>query len=251
MSYALSVYHLAWSNYTEVFRGLNFEPDDFVDTDPDDGVGDLTSAYAGHTYTGTSYLGAGDVTGKGIEFESSIILTDELRAGIAAAWTDITYDDGACNRTASTYGVAFDETIQLGSETLGCNSIAGKEIATQPKFAAALSLDYKKQLDNGMEWFTRWSTQYTGSQYLTAMNLAQMDAYTISDVRTGLGTDVWKAEFYITNLFDEDAPQGIQTHFDGEANLGVAGPPDGRTNLVYTERRGTSFGLRLSYNFGG
>jgi hypothetical protein len=250
MTYALSFYHLDWTNYTERFDGLNYAPSDFVDLD-NNGTGDVGTAYEGQRYSGNSYLGAGDVTGQGIEFESSIILTDELRAGVAAAWTDITYDDGACNLFASLLGVDFDESIQLGDETLGCNSIAGKEVATQPKFAASFSLDYKKQLDNGMEWFTRWSTQYTGSQYLSSMNLAKLDAFSVSDIRTGLGTDAWNVEFYVTNLFDEDSPQGMQYHWDGEADLGVPGPPFNRANLVYTERRGTSFGLRFGYNFGG
>ena len=250
VSYALNAYHLNWDNYTEIFRGLNFSPADYVDGNRD-GVGDAGTPYDGMDFSASTYLGAGNVTGSGLEFESSAILTDNLRAGLSASYINISYDAGACTLLAANYGVPLDETITIGNSTIGCNSVAGQEIGTQPKLAAAFSLDYRLPLDNGMEWFTRWSTRYTGAQYASVMNLARMDAFSVSDVRTGLTGENWRAEAYITNVFDEDAPQGLQIFFDGEPAIGAPpGPPTWRQNLVYTERRGTAVGLRMSYSFG-
>lgn len=249
-TYALNVFNLAWENYTEIQRGLNFAPADYVDLDRN-GVGDPGTPYDGMDFGASTFLGLGDVSGSGLEFESSIILTDNLRAGVAASFIDMTYDDGTCSFLPSNYGVPTDTTAVIGDSTIACHEIGGQEIGTQPKVQAALSLDYSKPLENGMEWFTRWSTQYTGSQYASLMNLAKLGAFSVSDLRTGIRADNWRAEAYVTNIFGEDAPQGLQLFFDGEADLLNPGPPTGRTNLVYTERRGTAFGLRLSYDFGG
>ena len=272
MTYAFNVYQLDWENYTQAFN-LNFEPDatapngafidgnldlngngsigdptnadDIADGEIDDGIGDPGTAYAGLEFApGRSFLGAGDVTGRGIELETSFIATDNLRFGFAASYIDITYDTGACSTVPLDYGVQANAQIGIG---LPCVDISGNQIGTQPKVAAAFSADYNLPLENGMEWFTRWSTQYTSSQYISEMNLAQLDAYSVSDIRTGVSADSWRAELYITNLFDEDAPQGPQIFNDGA----IPGPPPVIQNVFYTARRGTAMGLRFSYNFGG
>lgn len=246
----MNAYHLNWDNYTEIFRGLNFSPADYVDANRD-GAGDAGTPYEGMDFSASSYLGAGNVTGSGLEFETSVIVTDNLRAGFAASYINISYDAGACTLLASNYGVPQDETITIGDSTIGCNSVAGQEIGTQPKLAASFSLDYRQPLDNGMEWFTRWSTRYTGAQYASVMNLASLDAFSVTDIRTGLSGDKWRAEAYVNNLFDSDAPQGLQIFFDGEPAIGAPpGPPTWKQNLVYTERRGRTVGLRVSYSFG-
>lgn len=250
VSYAVNAYSLNWDNYTEIFRGLSFAPSDWVDANRD-GAGDAGTPYAGMDFSASTYLGAGDVTGSGLEFEASAIVTDNFRASAAASYINISYDEGACTLLASNYGVPVDETIAIGDSTIGCNSVAGREIGTQPKLAAVFSLDYRLPLESGREWFTRWSTRYTGAQYASVMNLARLDAFSVSDIRTGLSGDNWRAEAYVNNVFDSDAPQGIQIFFDGEAAIGAPpGPPTWRQNLVYTERRGRAAGLRFSYSFG-
>lgn len=241
MTYAVNAYMLDWSNYTQAFN-LNFEPDDFIDLD-DDGVGDAGTAYDGMDFgPGRSFLDAGNVSGKGLELEGSYFLTDSLTLGLAASYIDITYDDGACSTIPLDYGVVADATTSTG---LDCVSVAGNELATQPKFSGSVSLDYRQTVANDMEWFTRWSTQFNSSQYVTEMNLAKLDAYSISDIRTGLSKDNWRAELYVTNLFDDDTPQGPQAHFDGR----IVGPPPFAANIAYTARRGQSLGMRLTYDF--
>jgi iron complex outermembrane recepter protein len=243
LTYAVNAYMLGWENYTQPFN-LNFEPDDFVDLD-DDGVGDAGSIYEGMDFgPGRSFLGAGDVTGKGLEFEGNYFATDNLSVNFAASYIDITYDDGACSTSPLNYGVEADTTTAIG---LPCVDIGGNEIGTQPKFAGSFGLNYTQPLDNGMEWFARWNTRFSSSQYVSEMNLAKLNAYSVSDLRVGLNTDIWRAELYATNIFDDDTPQGPQVFFDGR----IAGPPPFAQNISYTARRGTALGLRLSYSFGG
>ena len=187
MTYALNAYALDWKNYTQAFN-LNFEPTDFVDID-DDNIGDVGTIYDGLRFgPGRSFLGAGDVTGTGLEFEGSYIATDNLRIGLAASYIDITYDEGACSTIPLDYGVPANATTSIG---LPCVDISGNELGTQPKLSGAVSLDYNYPLDGGKELFARWSTRFQSSQYVSEMNLAELGAYSISDFRTGISTDNW------------------------------------------------------------
>lgn len=247
--YAVDVYKLNWDNYTQPFN-LNFAPGDFVDLD-NDGVGDPGTTYAGLDFgPGRSFLGAGNVSGQGVEFEGTFAATDDFRIGIAASYTDITYDDGACSTLPADFGVPPNATTSIG---LPCVSISGHELGTQPKVSATINFEYDRPLSNGMDWFLRWNTRYNSSQYVSAMNLAQLDGYSISDFRTGLGHDKWRAELYVTNLFDDDTPQGPFYFFDGRilTPAGTPAPPPFAQNVNYTTRRGRTFGARFSYRFGG
>ncbi len=247
-TYAANVYMLDWENYTQPFN-LNFEPADFVDAD-DDNIGDVGTIYEGMQFSvGRSFLGAGDVSGQGIELEGTYLLTDNLKLGLVASYIDITYDDNACSTSPLDQAVPPNATTAIG---LPCVSVAGNEIGTQPKFTGAINLQYVKELSNGMEWFTRWNTRWNSSQYVSEMNLAKLDAFSISDLRMGLSRDSWRAELYATNLFDEDSPQGPSYFFDGRITdpAGVPAPPPFARSIFYTVRRGTQYGLRLSYRFG-
>lgn len=260
-TYAVNIYSLDWENYTQPFN-LNFEPDDFIDID-NDGIGDPGTPYEGMDFgPGRSFLGAGDVTGAGLELEGTYLVTDDFRIGLVASYIDITYDNGACSTLPMNFGVPPDETTSSG---LDCVEIGGKELGTQPKLSGSLNLEYNHEMSNGLNWFARWNTRYTSSQYVSSMNLAEVSAYSITDLRVGLGGDAWRGELYVTNLFDEDAVQGPNYFFDARIlHNGVQipdpenpggffsppAPPPFAHNVNYTERRGQAFGARFSYYFG-
>ncbi len=248
-TYAVNVYKLDWKNFTQPFN-LNFAPGDFVDLN-NDGVGDAGTPYAGLDFSpGRSFLGAGDVTGQGMEFEGSFAATDQFRIRVAASYIDISYASGACSTLPMDFGVPPNAATAIG---LPCVSVAGHELGTQPKFSGSVDFEYNKAVSNGLEWFARWSTRYNSSQYVSEMNLAKLDAYSISDFRIGLSRDKWRAELYATNLFDDDTPQGPLYFFDGRilTPAGTPAPPPFAENVNYTTRRGRTVGARFSYHFGG
>lgn len=243
-NYAVNAYVLDWQNYTNPF-GVNFEPADFVDVD-DDNLGDAGTIYEGLRFSipGRNFLGAGDVDGKGVEFEGRYAISDNLRVNLVASYIDITYADNACSTELTNYGVPANTSNSVG---LPCVSIGGQELGTQPDLSGVISLDYNTDLGNGIRFDARWSTRFTSSQYVSVVNLAELEGYSISGVRAGLSRDNWRVTAYIDNLFGEDAPQGPQFFFDGR----IPGPPPFATNLAYTARRDTAFGVVLSYDFGG
>lgn len=242
--YALNAYWLDWENYTQPFI-VNNEPDDFIDED-DDGIGDEGTKYEGMRFAvpGRNFIGSGDVEGKGVELETYYAVTENFGIGLVGAYIDIKYADNACATGALDYGVPADTINNAG---LSCVSTAGAQLATQPELSGSISFNYHDQLSNGMEWSARWNTRYTGSQYVTEMNLAEMGSFSISSLRLGLSRDAWRVTAYVDNIFGEDAPQGPRIFFDGR----IPGPPPFARNLVYTARRDTAYGLMFSYYFGG
>jgi hypothetical protein len=237
----VNAYLLKWEGYTQPFN-LNFEPADFVDANPDDGIGDTGTKYDNLSFSfNRAFLQSGDVTGYGAEFEANYFATDNFSIGIAASYIDITYDDGACStQISANYGVRPNATTATG---FPCVLIAGNTTATQPEFAGALSLNYNLPMANNMEWFTRWNTNFNSSQYATEMNLEKLGGFSISGLRTGLQRGGWRAEAYVDNIFDDDTPQGLSVNVDGR----IPGAAPGAQNVVYTVRRGINYGMRLSY----
>jgi len=137
------------------------------------------------------------------------------------------------------------------SNGLDCVTVTGNEISTQPKLSGSLTLQYTHDLSNGMEWLTRWNTRYVSSQYVSEMNLAELGAYAISDLRTGLASGDGRAELYVTNLFDEDTPQDSQYFFDGRIldPGGRPAQPPFAQNISYTDRRAQAYGVRFHRAF--
>ena len=247
-TYALNLFALDWAGYVQPFN-LNFEPGDFIDND-NDNLGDPGTKYAGLDFgPGRSFLEAGDVTGFGLELEGSYLVTDDLIFGLAVSMIDITYDDGACSTIPLNFGVPANETTAAG---LACVSVAGNEIRTQPRMAGSFNLQYARPLANGMEWFARWNTIFRSSQFASEMNLAELAGFSVSDLRTGLRRGDWRAEFYVSNVFDDDTPQGIFYFFDGRilTPTGAPAPPPFAQMVNYTSRRSQAFGLRFSYRLG-
>ena len=115
-----------------------------------------------------------------------------------------------------------------------------------------VTLQYARPLANGMEWFARWNTIFRSSQFASEMNLAELAGFSVSDLRTGLQRGNWRAEFYNSNVFDGDTPQGIFYFFDGRilTPAGTPAPPPFAQMVNYTSRREQALGLRFSYRLG-
>lgn len=265
LRYAANIYKLDWEGYTQPLF-INYEPVDFIDLDGD-GLGDTGTTYDGLQFNvGGAIASSGDVAGQGIELEGEYLLTDNFSVQLSAAYMSTEYANGACTVTAADYGVAPDARPDGVPDTvaLSCYDVEGKEIPTQPKLITALNLVYSKELDNGMEFFTRWNTNYSSKQWHDEMNLAYLPSFSTSGIRVGLRTDTWSAELYGTNIFDEDSLLGIGSPGDnrlrvvsdstvstdggGVQTAALLGRAFAHT-VSYTVRRGASFGLKASYKF--
>jgi iron complex outermembrane receptor protein len=246
--YAANAYMLDWQGYTQPLF-VSFEPTDFAAADvDDDDIGDTGTIYEGMKFNVGEVIGSsGDVKGKGLEFEGNYLVTDKFEIGLTAAYMDTKYASGACTLTALIYGVEANAVPDASTnDTPTCVDVDGKDIPTQPKFIGALNLSYNQPLNNGWEWYTRWSSSYSSKQWHDEMNLAYLRPFSVTNLRTGLRSDNWGIELYGTNIFDEDSVIGIGSPADNR--LGNF-DQDSRRTVSYTIRRGPAFGLRASYTY--
>ena len=101
------------------------------------------------------------------------------------------------------------------------------------------------------------------SRFLEQYNIAELQAYSLTNFRIGLLADNWDVQFYINNVFDEDAvlnagpTVGIP---NAQFVLGVATPPDVTAviagpnlpqDLYANLPNPRLFGVRVNARFGG
>jgi outer membrane receptor protein involved in Fe transport len=105
-------------------------------------------------------------------------------------------------------------------------SRTGNELERAPDLAASVLINYTAPLlATDLDWYVQWRTQYEGEQYANAENNVELDSRSITDLRLGLQADHWDAQFYVTNLFDDDTiPSAGQTAPDlpnSEFRIGI------------------------------
>ena len=112
----------------------------------------------------------------------------------------------------------------------------GDELAFAPKFQGNLRARYEWFLDSGMGVHVMPHVSYssTAQSDVITINNSEMDSWILVGLTVGLSTDVWSAELYVDNLFDEQAELSRSFVFD-------------RERVTYA--RPQTIGLRFSYDF--
>lgn len=132
------------------------------------------------------------------------------------------------------------------ADITGCQSlfgaIEGKRIPRAPVSRVFVDLDYRAPLGSGdWEFFVGGNMTHTSTSYAQVHNLAETGAATVVDARAGVQNDRYRIQFYVKNLFDEDAVSQILRYADGNNDL--------RRNFVAGLRPGRRFGVILSAGF--
>ena len=214
---------------------------------------DLTNVHTpffSPTYTdadGNQALLSGNITSQGgeaslngIEIDGTVILNE--------LWSlDFTY---AINDSEIGNGFQSADTFDLDGDR---NKVLGNMFSRYPKNSGSLSANYSKEVSADREMFARMDFIYTGNMY--ASNA--MHAYTGSgskiNLRGGFDTDNYRVEAYVTNLFDDNQPKGLQQLYDLSGITGGFG--DGAVtaggmrivSIALADKR--TIGVRASYKF--
>lgn len=166
----------------------------------------------------------------GLELEGTVQLTDRLSLRGAFNWAASEYKDFECG---------FCERV------IGTVDVAGNETPRFPKYSGSLGTEWIDQVNADMDYFLRADVIYTGSAWDEAFNLAKSSDYTLVNIRGGLQGDRWRAELFVTNLFDDRNYRAAARFTDfttGTFNLN-----DFVTNVSPAEPR--KIGVRLGYRF--
>lgn len=166
----------------------------------------------------------------GVELESTFQVTDRLFLRGAFNWAASEYKDfecGFCERVTGTVDVRGNETPRF------------------PKYSGSLGAEWIDQVNAELDYFLRADVIYTGSAWDEAFNLAKTSDYTLVNARAGLQADRWRAEVFVTNLFNDRNYRSAARFTD--FTTGTFNLSDFVTNVTPADPR--KLGVRLSYRF--
>ncbi len=107
--------------------------------------------------------------------------------------------------------IAFVDTeytrylFNFGQAIFGFSDVAGLSVPRVPRWSGNISSTYSFPINAEMSGFIRGDINYFGRMFTDERNLAWIDDYAITNIRGGIETDRYRAEFFIENLFDTDA----------------------------------------------
>ena len=230
--FAISAFHMNWNNQG---RAVNLDWDNpFAG-----GMADFTN--------NRTFINEGDLTLRGVEFESTLSLSDSFSVRTQGSYLDPTYDDFCDVALADVELPGFSEgdepfiSVFDEDNTRGfsCVDVSGNTVLNQSKVTGSVTPTWRKRMDNGMTVNARADIRYTGNEYVDTANVAELTDTTTVNISSGITGDRWGLTFYVNNLFDNDDP----LRFEGNENY--AFDPTGDTlNFQITPRQQRTIGLR-------
>ncbi len=122
----------------------------------------------------------------------------EVGGQINEGWTvdaSLAYVDTEYTRYIYNFGVAV----------LGFSDVAGLSVPRVPKWSGNITSTYTWEVNADMSAFIRGDVNYFGRMFTEERNLNWVDQYAITNIRAGVETERYRAEFFVDNLFDVDA----------------------------------------------
>ena len=116
--------------------------------------------------------------------------------------------------------------------------IGGNQMERQSKVQTTIAAEWRDELalDFAQEYYLRWDLGYQSKQYAEAVNLSWAPERTIVNASIGIVGELYEAQLWARNLFDEQYVSGI-----------LVGQPNIQYNAYLGERR--TYGLRVIVDF--
>jgi iron complex outermembrane receptor protein len=154
----------------------------------------------------------------GIELEGAFAATEELMLEATFAWNYTEYKEGACVTCVNRGSLATDQD-HLGNQTPWVPEFTGSAVAT-----------YTRPIKAELDGFARLEFLYESTKYATEANKFETGDRTLVNLRLGVDHEAYRAEFYVTNLFDNETYFNVSnnTDLDDFGNAWVVGLPDRR-----------------------
>ncbi len=222
IQYTLAAYRMKWSN---IKAGAAF-----------------IAPSTNRTITGL--VTPGNAKLKGIEWDGSMAVTEQLDINLRGAWQTGKY-------------TSFIQPF-LAQLTSNVTRFDGNHLARVPEWSGSLALDYRDSLVGDWDWFSRFDAAYNGKAWDSEANIVKFNDYWRANARVGVETEDFRIELYVKNMFnDQNWDFGFRNVYQGNpvnnaifiplpapfTGFGfpqaiIAQPPDKR-----------DFGVRMRYNF--
>ncbi len=190
-----------------------------------------------------TFLNTGDGELYGIELEGNWAATENLNLRGAFTYAQATFDESCDPLAVSNLGLPPTDTIAEGSAT-NCVDVSGNDIPGQPDVTAALTGTYNGNIGRGWDWLGRLDLRHQSSEYVDAVNLAELPSFTTVNASVSFRNDMFDIRVFVNNLTDEDTPQTLEFIADNNQ----PGSPD---NFIIRPRNPREVGLRVNVGFGG
>lgn len=199
------------SAYYQIYEQFQFQADGIpVDND---GSGDQVP-----DATFNTVVNAEEVTTTGVEAETNVLLSPELRVFASVSYNDTTFTDfknAPCNKGG-----------MVPANSYNTCDFTDKRVGDAPNVSAITSGEYSSRIEdwNG-EWYLRGLVKYESDRRAVS-NGERLDAYTNVDLFTGFRTDDGKYDvsFWVKNLTDEDVIESIEINVVGTEVITMNNP---------------------------
>ena len=193
---------------------------------------------------------AGGARVYGLELDTTLAVTDQLRLNAAYTHLDAKYTEfNVFTRTASSIAYAGEcEIVEIGAgaQSTQCKlNLAGNKLERAPKHAFSGSIAFTQPLENGMELIAEVAAQYQSKRYFDEFNGQWFGGFANVDLRLTLDSEAWSITGYVDNVFDEKT---IKSGFAQGDFFAFFTSPGSRSNSFQSPEpvRG---GVRASYRF--
>jgi iron complex outermembrane receptor protein len=177
----------------------------------------------------------GDVEVRGVEATLDWAISETLSAGVAAAYTQSQYKDGARSQR---FELAFlcDDVICPSN-----GDISGNQLERVPEFDANAYVKYAVKFGDDRSFFVRGDVSTQTKQYLEEMNIGWVPGRTLVDATAGLSLGRYDVQLWAKNLFDEEY---------ATSSLALVGTGGART-MTYAPFMGDqrTFGITVTAEF--
>lgn len=186
-------------------------------------------------------LNLGNATTYGLELDGAWALSENFSLNWTASYTDATYDSGTIDNRYARVGPVFFPNPSSCDDVL-CPSngdISGNEVERQSPLQLSAGFEWASRLTAiDADYYLRADVSYQSEREAEAMNLAQLEARTITNATAGLSKGNWDMRLWVRNLTDEAYTTNAFT---------VLLPFGNGYGTIFGERR--TAGLTASYRF--
>ncbi len=145
-------------------------------------------------------------------------------------------DDGLANFSTG------DRFPDVPGNQVVLGDITGKTLPRAPQHSMFVDVDYRREIgSSGWQAFAGMNAYLLSTSFAQVHNLAQTGSSVVSDVRAGVQNDNFRVQFYVRNLFNEDAVQQLIRYADANNDL--------RRNFIAGLRPPRRFGVIAELKF--
>jgi iron complex outermembrane receptor protein len=185
----------------------------------------------------TSIENAGEAEVKGLELETTWLVTDNIRLNLGYAYLDADYTSLRYETNSKNSVARAGNCIPNAANNLCSINLSHNKMEDVPKHSVVALAGYYPTLGgSNLTGILEADVEWQDERQIDEFNDRKLDSYSIVNLRVGLETEKWDAVVYLNNAFDDD------TIRSWSAGTGVVATAE-RTDNQYVGFPSEGFGI--------